>query len=377
VDLGLTEQQELLRHAAREFLAHECSEEHVREMEDDERGYSPELWRQMAEQGWHGLLIPEEHGGFGFDFVDLCVLMEEFGRALVPGPFVPTILGGAVPILLAGSDEQRAEFLPRIAAGELILTLALTEPSARFDEAGIATRAEPADGGEGSDGRLTFTGTKLFVSDAHVADYLIVAARSEAGVTLGIVPTDQPGVRISTLQTIARDKQCEVVLDGAQGQRLGADGEGWRLLQPVIERYTVAECAYLLGLARMDFEISVDYAKERVQFGRPIGSFQAIQHKCADMVTDVDACRYITYRAAWAIASDQPPEEVSLAVHMAKAWCSEASRRVVAHGQQIHGGIGFTKEHRIQLFFRRQKRGELAFGDADVHREAVARLLGL
>ena len=371
MDLGLTEQQELLKHAARDFLANECPESHVREMESDERGYSPALWAQMAEQGWHGLLIPEEHGGVGFDFLDLCVLIEEFGRALVPGPFIPTILGGAVPLMEAGTAEQCAQFLPRIAAGELILTLAFTEPSARFDEEGVATVASV------SGNEVTFTGTKLFVPDAHVADYLVVAGRSSGGITLGLVPTDQPGLSVSVLETIARDKQCEVILDGAHGELLGDEGQGLAILQRVIERYTVAECAYLVGLAQMDFEISVDYAKDRVQFGRPIGSFQAIQHKCADMVTDVDACRYITYQAAWSIAAGRPGGEVALAVDMAKAWCSEASRRVVAHGQQIHGGIGFTREHRIQLFFRRQKRGELAFGDADVHREAVARHLGL
>jgi alkylation response protein AidB-like acyl-CoA dehydrogenase len=371
VDLGLNEQQELLKNAAREFLENECPETHVREMEEDEKGYSPVLWQQMAEQGWQGLLIPEEHGGAGFDFLDMCVLLEEFGRALVPGPFMSTVLGGAVPLMEAGSDAQKAEFLPKIASGDLIFTLALTEPSARFDEAGIEAKAEVS----GDD--VTLNGTKLFVPDANVADYLVVAAKSGKGTTLAIVATDQPGVKITQLQTIARDKQCEVVLENAKGQLLGAEGNGWALLQPVIEKYTVAECAYLVGLSQMDFEISVDYAKERVQFGRPIGSFQAIQHKCADMITDVDGSRFIMYKAAWAIASGQPAADTTLAVDMAKAWCSEATRRVVAHGQQIHGGIGFTKDYKIQLFFRRQKRAELAFGDADFHREAVAQQLGL
>jgi alkylation response protein AidB-like acyl-CoA dehydrogenase len=224
---------------------------------------------------------------------------------------------------------------------------------------------------------VTLNGTKLFVSDAHVADYLVVAARSSSGVCLSIVATDQDGVSVTPLQTIARDKQCEVVLNNASGQLLGADGSGWDLLKPVIQKYTVAECAYLVGLSQMDFEIAVDYAKERVQFGRPIGSFQAIQHKCADMVTDVDGSRFIMYKAAWSIATDQSDDETTMAVNMAKAWCSEATRRVVAHGQQIHGGIGFTKDYKVQLYFRRQKRAELAFGDADYHRELVAQQLGL
>lgn len=369
MDLGFTEQQDLLKNAARDFLETECPEQLVRDMEEDEQGYSPALWSKMAEQGWQGLLIPEEHGGAGFDFLDLCVLLEEFGRALVPGPFMSTVLGGAVPIADIGSDAQKAEFLPKIASGDLIFSLALTEPSARFDEQGVQCQAQV------SGDEVTFTGTKLFVPDANVADYLVVAGRSGAGVTLGIVATDQPGVEVRQLLTIARDKQCEVKLNGAKGQLLGADGKGWEALQPTLRRYTVAECAYMVGLAQMDFEISVDYAKERVQFGRPIGSFQAIQHKCADMVTDVDGSRFIMYKAAWSLNTNQDDQD--MAVNMAKAWTSEATRRVVAHGQQIHGGIGFTKDYKIQLYYRRQKRAELAFGDGDHHREIVAQRLGI
>ena len=369
MDLGLTETQELLKNAARDFLETECPETLVREMEEDDKGYSPELWAKMAEQGWQGLLVSEEHGGVGFDFMDLCVLLEEFGRALVPGPFMSTVLGGAVPLAEIGSDAQKSEYLPRIASGDTIFTLALTEASARFDEQGV--QCEAAVSGD----QVTFNGTKLFVPDANVADYMIVAGRSGGGVTLGIVPTDQAGVEVRQLLTIARDKQCEVKLNGATGQLLGAEGQGWAALQPVLQRYAVAECAYMVGLSQMDFEISVDYAKERVQFGRPIGSFQAIQHKCADMVTDVDGSRFIMYKAAWSVATGQDDQQMS--VNMAKAWTSEATRRVVAHGQQIHGGIGFTKDYKIQLFYRRQKRAELAFGDGDHHRELVAQQLGI
>ncbi len=371
MDLGLSEMQELLKNGARDFLENLCPEQLVRDMEEDEAGYSPALWQQMAEQGWQGLLVPEANGGAGMDFLDLCVLLEEFGRALVPGPFMSTVLGGAVPLMEIGSDAQQAEFLPKIASGDVIFTLALTEPSARFDEEGVQCEAT-VNGDE-----VTFNGTKLFVPDANVADYMVVAGRSSNGVTLGIVATDQAGVEVTQLQTIARDKQAEVKLNGATGQLLGTDGGGWAALQPVLNKYTVAECAYLVGLSQMDFEISVDYAKERVQFGRPIGSFQAIQHKCADMVTDVDGSRFIMYKAAWSLATDQPGDETQMAVNMAKAWCSEATRRVVAHGQQIHGGIGFTKDYKIQLYFRRQKRAELAFGDADYHRELVAQQLGI
>lgn len=372
MDLGLSEEQQLLQQNARDFLQKECPESLVRAMEEDEKGYSPELWKKMADQGWQGLLISEEHGGAEFNFMDLMVLIEEFGRALVPGPFVPTVVLGAIPIMEAGSDEQKQKYLPLIASGEAIFTMAYTEPSGRFDLDAIQMEAK-ADG----DGYV-LNGTKLFVPDAHVSDYMIVVARVNGGLTMFVVDSKSEGISTTVLKTIADDKQCEVVFEKVKAGKdalLGAAGGAEDALKEIIRKATVAECAYLVGLAQMDFEISVDYAKERVQFGRPIGSFQAIQHKAADMVTDVDGARFITYKAAWSVAEKEP--DADMMVHMAKAWTSEATRRVVAHGQQIHGGIGFTKEYKIQLFFRRQKRAELFWGDADFHREKVADLLAI
>jgi alkylation response protein AidB-like acyl-CoA dehydrogenase len=377
VDLGLSEEQEMLKNFARDFLEKECPEQYVRAMEEDERGYSPEVWRKMAEQGWQGLIIPEQYGGAGLGFLDLIVLVEEFGRALVPGPFISTVVGGALPLLEAGSEQQKQEYLPRIASGDLIMTLAFTEPSARFDADGVETTARR----EGDS--YVLNGTKLFVPDANVAGMLTVVARQpgtsgEDGISLFLVDAHAQGVTVEPLKTIASDKQCEVRLENVRvpaANLLGAEGQGWPTMRRLLQKATVIECAYLVGLAQMDFEISVNYAKERVQFGRPIGSFQAIQHKAADMVTDVDGARFIMYRAAWAVAEDEPDAEMQ--VHMAKAWCSDATRRVVAHGQQIHGGIGFTKDYKIQLYFRRQKRSELMWGDADYHREKVADALSI
>jgi alkylation response protein AidB-like acyl-CoA dehydrogenase len=344
-------------------------------MEEDEKGYSPEVWSKMAGLGWQGLIIPEQYEGSGFTFLDLVVLLEEFGRALVPGPFIPTVLA-TIAILEGGSEEQKKQYLPKIAGGELIGTLAITEPSARWDAEGIQLKAEKS--GDG----YTLNGTKLFIEDAHVSDFMVVAARTggsgESGISLFLVDTKTSGISTTVLKTIASDKQCEVKFENVKvpaSALLGAEGQGWKTLKQVELKATVAECAYLVGLAQMDFEISVNYAKERVQFGRPIGSFQAIQHKCADMVTDVDGARFIMYRAAWSVAEGEPDAELN--VHMAKAWCSDATRRVVAHGQQIHGGIGFTKDYKIQLFFRRQKRSELMWGDGDYHREAVAEALSI
>ena len=376
MDLGLSETQELLKNAARDFLEKECPEKHVREMEEDEKGYSPELWKQMAGLGWQGLIIPDQYGGQGFDYLDLIVLIEEFGRALVPGPFIPTAVGGAIALLEAGSDEQKQQYLPKIASGEHIWTLALTEPTARFDAEGVELVAK-----EDGDSYV-LNGTKLFIRDAHVSDYMTVVARTggkgEDGITLLIVDSKSPGISFTALKTIAADKQCEVKFENVKVPKanvLGTAGKGWGTYEKIAQKGTVIECAYLVGLAQRDFEISVQYAKDRIQFGRPIGSFQAIQHKAADMVTDVDGARFIMYKAAWSVS--EGTEDADMDVHMAKAWCSEATRRVVAHGQQIHGGIGFTKEYVVQLYFRRQKASELAWGDADFHREKVADLLKL
>jgi len=256
--------------------------------------------------------------------------------------------------------------------------MALTEPSARWDAEGVQLEAKK----DGSD--YVLNGVKLFVPDAHVSDYMVVTARTskgktpEEGVTLFLVDSKSPGISCELLKTIAGDKQCEVTFQNLKAPAasvLGRVDQGWPIAEKTKKVATVAACAYLVGLCQMDFDITVNYAKERVQFGRPIGSFQALQHRLADAVIDVDASRFITYKAAWSLQEDEP--DADLAVSMAKAWCSDASRRVVAEGQQIHGGIGFTKEYKIQLYFRRQKWMELLWGDADYHRELVAQKLGV
>jgi alkylation response protein AidB-like acyl-CoA dehydrogenase len=373
MDLGLSEEQGLLKNAARDFLEKECPEAFVREMEEDERGYTPEFWQKMAAQGWQGIVIPEQYGGTGMTFTDLIVLLEELGRAVVPGPFISTVVLGTMPILEAGTEEQKQKFLPKIAAGQLIMTLALTEPSAKWDADGVAMPAKA----EGDS--FVLSGTKLFVPDAHVSDYMVVAVRTkesenpEDGVTLLLVDSKSAGIEFTVLKTIAADKQCEVAFNEVRVPKANVLGEvdkGWPIIQGVKSKATVAACAYLVGLSQMDFDTSLDYAKERIQFGRPIGSFQAIQHKFADMIIDVDGSRFITYKAAWGLQENEPDAE--MLVSMAKAWCNEATRRVVAHGQQIHGGIGFTKDYKIELYFRRQKWMELMWGDADYHRELVA-----
>ena len=375
MDLGLSEEQEMLREFARDFLEKECPESLVREMEEDERGYSPDLWRKMAEQGWSGLIVPEAYGGVGMTYLDLVILVEEFGRALVPGPFIPNCVA-TIALLEAASEAQKQAYLPAIAAGSQMWTLAFTEPSGRFDAAGVRLAAR-RDGDS-----YVLNGTKLFIRDSHVVDKLVVVARTagsgDDGVSLFAVDARAPGVRHTPVRTIASDKQNEVKLEDVRvpaSDLLGEEGKAWPVFQRIAQKATVIECAYLVGLSQMAFDITLNYTKERVQFGRPIATFQALQHRAADAATDVDSSRYVTYKAAWAIAEEEP--DVDEQVHIAKAWVSEASRRVVAAAQQMHGGIGFTKDYKIQLYFRRQKAAELAWGDADHHRELIAQGLGI
>ncbi len=375
MDLGLTEEQQMLREFARDFLEKECSEAYVRDMEEDATGYLPEVWRKMAEQGWMGLIVPEQYSGVGMGFLDLMVLVEEFGRAIVPGPFIPTVTA-TIALLEAANEEQKQSLLPAIATGDRIWTLAFTEPSASFDADGVQLTAT-------RDGDVyVLNGTKLFIRDSHVADNMVVVARTsgagEDGISLFYVDAKAPGIKHEPLVTIASDKQNAVRFDNVRvpaSQLLGSEGEGWPLFQRIARQATVLESIYLVGLAQQAFEITLDYTKEREQFGVKIATFQAMQHMAADMVTDVDSSRYITYQAAWAVANGQPDAEEE--VHVAKAWTSEASRRVVAKAQEMHGGIGFTKDYKIQLYFRRQKAAELAWGDAEYHRELVGQALGI
>jgi len=377
VDFGFEEIQEMLRKDARRFLSEKCPKSFVREMEKDEKGFSPDLWKEMADLGWMGLVLPEKYGGQGMTFMELAVLLEEMGRACLPGPYFSTVILGGLPLLEAGSDRQKQEFLPRIAGGQMIMTMALLEASGTYDPAGIATKAKAH-----GDAYL-IDGTKLFVSDAHIADYLICVARTgnegdkSKGVSLFLVDAKSPGVTCTLLKTIASDRQCEVKFKNVSVPRENLLGElngGWKLVEKTLALAAAAKCAEMIGGAHQVLEMVVSYAKERVQFDKPIGSFQAIQHHCANIAIDVDGSRFIAYQACWAISQGMPCDQQ---VSMAKAWVSDAYRRVVALGHQIYGGIGFTQDHDMQLYFRRAKAGEVLFGDGDYHREKLARLLAL
>jgi len=377
MDIGLSEEQEILKASARDFLARECPKKLVKELDESDKGYSPELWRKMAELGWMGLVFPEDYGGSGGTFLDLVVLLEEMGYNILPGPFFSTVVLGGLPILKAGNEEQRKKFLSRIASGELIFTMALTEPTASYDASAITVKASP------QNGEYSINGTKLFVTDANVADYLLCVARTketgnpEAGITIFVVDAKTPGIKCTLLETLARDKQNEVVFNNvnvAKENIIGGLDHGWPVIQDTLEKAAVAKCAEMIGGAQATLEMAVNYAKERIQFNRPIGTFQAVQHYCANMVTDVDGARYITYKAAWELSEGIPATK---SVAIAKAWVSDAYRRVTLLGHQIFGAIGFTMDHDMHLYYRRAQAGAQAFGDSDFQREIVAKQLGL
>ena len=376
MDLTFSEAQEILRKMARDFLSTECPKTLVRELQDSEKGYSPDLWKKMAELGWMGLIIPEEYEGMGYTFQDLTVLLEETGRNILPGPLVCTILS-TFPILDAGSEEQKKEFLPKIATGELIFSIALLEAEGTFDASGIAAKATP----KGDD--FVINGTKLFVEMAHVADYLICAARTkdgaspEEGITLFIVDTKTPGVHCEVMPTIAMDKLCEVQFDNVSVPKknmLGELDKGWPIVQKLLEKGAIAKCAESIGGMQAAVEMTIAYSKERVQYGRPIGAFQALQHMMADMWSSMETSRYLVYKAAWMESEGLP---CSKEVSMAKAYVNEAYNYVSKWGIRLHGGIGTSRDHDIPLYYHLAKAADTAFGSTDFHRELVAQKIGL
>jgi alkylation response protein AidB-like acyl-CoA dehydrogenase len=379
MDFGFNQEQELLRATARKFFESECPSEFVRTRMAEPAGVTDEFWAKLAEQGWLGLIYPEEYGGAGLGFVDLTVLMEEMGRAVMPGPFFSTVLLGGLTILEAGSAAQKTEWLGKIGAGEAKATLAFTEPNARWDAGAVSVSARE------SGGKFTLSGTKLFVLDAHLADVLVVVARTregkrpEEGLSLFLVPRTAKGVEVKLLPTMDQTRKlCEVtfadVVVGADAL-LGAKDGAWAPLSRVLDRAIVALCAEMCGGAQRVLDMTTDYAKIRVAFGKPIGSYQGVKHKAADMLVEIENAKSLTYYAAWAVDENVP--EAPLAASMAKAYVSDAFRKAAGAGIQLHGGIGFTWEHDLHLYFKRAKSSEFTFGDGTYHRERVAQLINL
>ena len=369
MDLGFSKTETLLVESASGFLIKEAAGI-FRETELSEAGYSKSLWRKMAQLGWMGILFPEQYGGMAGNILELTLILEEMGKALVPGPFISTMISG-YGLLRYGTEKQKEDILPRLTAGRHIIIPCFI---ASHPAAGDAEINETVDF---KDGQYLLSATRLFVPYAQSADGFFYETQTPAGKTLFLISAKTAGITCRPFETLAADKQCEVVLDrvsASPSNFVGCEGQGAAIKNDIERWGALCESAYILGLLEKVLEMAVNHAKIREQFGRPIGSFQAIQHQCADMVTDIDKLKFLTYQAAWKLSQNISARKE---IHMAKARASDASRRVTLLGIKIHGGVGITQEYDLQFYFRRAKAAEAAFGDGDLHREMVAQSLGL
>ena len=376
MNFAFSDEQEELRKVVKDFLNAKSNEATVRELMDTEDGYDTAVWTQMAEQmGLQGLVVPEEFGGSGYSFVELIVVLEEMGRRLLCAPYFSTVVLAGQTLIHSGDDAAKKAHLPGIATGETIATLAYTEPNGRWDESAVTMTAARGAGDGTTDG-WKLNGTKLYVLDGHTAALIITAARTDAGISLFAVAGDAAGLTRTALSTMDQTrKQARLEYADVDGTLIGTDGGGWGVLSQVLDLAAVALATEQVGGGQEVLEMAVQYAKDRVQFGRPIGSFQAIKHKCADMLLEVESAKSAAYYAGWCASelNDELPSVASLA----KAYCSEAYFHAAAENIQIHGGIGFTWEHPAHLYFKRAKSSELLFGDPTYHRELLAQRIGI
>ncbi len=368
MNFAFSEEQEELRKVVKAFLDAKSPETEVRSQMDTTDGFDPAVWRQMGEEmGLQGLIIPENYGGSGYSYVELGVVLEEMGKALLCAPFFSTVVLAANALLHGGSEAAKNEYLPGIASGSTIATVAFTEENGRWDEAGV-TMVE-------SGGKLT--GTKSFVLDGHTANLIVVLARSSSGgLGLYAVQGGAPGLTRTALSTMDQTrKQAKLEFNAVEAKLVSKDGFSWADWSTVLDLAAAALAAEQVGGAQRCLDMAVEYAKVRVQFGRPIGSFQAIKHKCADMLLEVESAKSAAYYAFWCAA--ELNEELPSVASLAKAYCSEAYFHAAAENIQIHGGIGFTWEHPAHLYFKRAKSSELLFGDPTYHRELLAQRIGI
>ena len=369
MNFSFSDDQILLRNSVRAALDEQCKPEHVRAMFDDPKGYSAELWGEMAKLGWLGLPFPEEQGGAGLGFVELALVMEETGRVAYPGPFFATVVLGGLGIMLGGAPAQRDKWLSAIAAGKARATAALLEEHLDWDPASVTATAAKSGSG------WTLSGLKRFVPWAHVADVVLIPARSPEGLSVFLVDPKASGVTLKPMvgiDLVSRwsEMRLDKVAVGADAL-LGQAGTAGPLLESLLRRAAVMSSAEMLGAARRCLDMSVEYAKVREQFGQPIGSFQAIRHRCAEMLLEVENAHAAVYYAAWALTAGA--EDAAIASSICKAYVSEAARKVCGDAIQVHGGIGFTWEYDLHLYMKRAKALEPLYGDAEYHRELIAR----
>jgi alkylation response protein AidB-like acyl-CoA dehydrogenase len=379
MDFGFDEEQRRFAASVRAVVEGRYPTTYVRKMLDDPRGFTSAFWSDAAVLGWLGVLVAERFGGMGRGPLELVAVQQELGRGVVPGPYLSSAVLATAAIACCGSEAQQAHWLPRLVAGEAIGTVAFQEARGGWDARGVGLEATPASGDV-----FRLSGEKRFVPDAHVADVVVVPVRTGAdpvgGVTLFLVDTTSRGVSVRPMNTIDPTRRlCELCLDGVMlgsDAILGGVGGGWPVLEHVADVGRVALCAEMVGGAERTLEMCTDYARVREQFGRPIGSFQAIQHKCADMMVQVEGARAMTFAAATSLANGEADATIDASI--AKAWCSEAYRAVTTEGVQIHGGIGFTWDLDLHLYYKRAKANDVLLGDARFQRARIAdRALGV
>ncbi|HEX4253232.1 MAG TPA: acyl-CoA dehydrogenase family protein [Pseudonocardia sp.] len=361
-----------LRATVRRFLSDRSPEAEVRRLMETEDGYDPAVWRQLADLGLLGLLVPERHGGAGSGCVELQIVCEEMGRALLCAPFLASAVLATSALCFAGDEAACARYLPGLADGSVIGTLAVTEEAGSWRAEDTATRAE-SDGA----GDFTLTGEKLFVLDGAAADLLLVLAATEtAGPRLFAVDADAPGLLREPMATLdATRKQARITLAATPAVPISGDGDTAAALATALDISAAALAAEQAGGARRVLEMAVEYAKVREQFGRPIGSYQAIKHKCADMLLEAESATSAAYAAGWAVDAGSP--EVGVLASLAKAYCSDAYYHCAAENIQVHGGIGFTWEHPAHLYFKRATSTQVLLGSPSYHRELLATRLGI
>jgi len=372
MNLDFTSEQEMLKESASKFFANECPYSKVREIEESIEGYSPEVWAKMAELGWMGVMFPEEYGGFEGQFMDIVIIQEEIGKSLCPSPFFSTVIQCGLTILEGATEDQKKELLEKISEGGLIMSLAQYEEEGSYLASGIQMEARP------DNDRYILNGTKMFVADANIADKLIVAARTgDSGITLFLVDAKENGITCNKMPTIGMDNTCEVIFDQVKvpaSDILGAKGKGWEILENMTSKAAVAKCAEMIGGCRASIDITAAYAKEREQYGKPIGGFQIIQHYMANMLLAYDTSHNYLYRVAWMIDEGL---DVTKEASALKARLNETYKFITERAVQIHGAIGTTRECDIGLFYRRAKSCEYIMGDTGFHYEKLAQGLGI